>query len=98
LLVTVNNRRKFEIVIVHDLSCHRIFRSFSREHVSCGDCLEGGCQNCSVPQLYILTCTSSSYVVALGFLCVFRVCLLIVVGSCLCMCITVYFVFSFHTA
>jgi len=29
LLVTVNNRLKFEIEIVHDLSCHPIFQLWS---------------------------------------------------------------------
>jgi len=32
LLVTVNNRLKFEIEIVHDLSCHPIFAFLHRVH------------------------------------------------------------------
>jgi len=39
LLVTVNNRLKFEIEIVYDLSCHPIF-SVSLPSFSCPPCLE----------------------------------------------------------
>jgi len=34
LLVTVNNRLKFEIEIVHDISCHPIFQLLSLHHFS----------------------------------------------------------------
>ena len=37
MLVTVNNRLKFEIEIVHDLSCHPIFYSKQTNNIATGD-------------------------------------------------------------
>jgi len=67
LLVTVNNRLKFEIKIVHDLSCHPILLL----HVHCCICMSGFCgsqHRCEHP-LVTLTTWSTCWSIALTSVC-----------------------------